>query len=763
MAEVKAISKTEVKEKDFMSQVINKDTKWSLSGSPYTIRGTLTVLPNITLTIKPGVLVRFENSGYYPSQLIIQGSLNAKGQKDRKIIFSSTSKKSIRWNGIKFTSESKKSYLSFVEIKNAVQGVETHTSSLTIKNSTLQDNKTGIYIKAASPLIESNSILRNDTAIYLENSSGRIIDNLLQNNNKYGIHGINHSSPTIKNNRFKGNVSYAILLDTSSSGTLIKSNEVRGNYPVVYILGGNTGKIISNKRWTSDTPYVIGGPITIEKDATLTIKEGTIIKFDSFGYYLGQIIVNGTILAKGTKKEAIIFTSIHDDSVGGDSKNDGGKKAPSPRNWSGIKLNEESTNNILHHVVIKYAGKGVEIHSESVSIRRTTFSDNNYGIWAETATPNISLTSFINNNEYSLYNHLNKDIINVENNFWNNINGPAKRPKKGEKEESQKNNFIGKRINASPWLTYDPNERIAPRPTALTYIDPKHMEIAFSEEVKGAESLSAYSQKGGMKIFNVEKVNNTHYKLRTSHMLVGKTYKVIISKTKDLADNYVERPNNSVTIVRTKNRAPKVPTLLRPIRQKEVKNLNTVLSVKKSDDPDGDPVYYKFIISKNKSFSKIHLAGKTKAKRYDKKSVEWKISPKLEDNTLYYWKAYASDGHLKSARTKSESFFVNLKNDPPSAPVTKSPSDGQRVLTLRPRLKIIKAVDVDDSTIFYDFEVAADAAYTTVMDSAYGLKTTYWKTNQLSNNTTYYWRSRAKDDEGLHSNWANSSFTINLK
>ena len=758
MAEVKA----EANDEDIISQKITKDTSWNLAGSPYKIRGTLTVMPKVMLTIKPGVVVQFENQGYYSSQLIIQGSLRAVGSRSRKIEFSSSSKNSSRWSGIKFTTESKKNSLSFVEIKNAVKAVEIHTSSLTIKNSDLQDNNTGIHIQSASPLIESNKISNSDTAINLDNSSSLIIGNSLLRSKKYGIYGVNHSNPVIKNNYFKDNNSYTILLDTSSSGAVIYKNEVKGNYPVAYILGGSSGKIIGSKRWTSDMPYVIGGPVTVEKEATLEIKEGSIIKFDSFGYYHGQITVNGTLLAEGTKKDPITFTSVHDDTIGGDSKNDGVKRTPSPRNWSGIKLNKESTNNVLHHVIIKYAGKGLEIHSNSASIKRATFSNNNYGIWAEATNSNISLTSFISNQEYSLYNHLKKNLLNAKNNYWDNINGPSKRPKKGEKTGIQKDNYIGQNINVTPWLTYDPNERIVPTPLRLSYIDPKHIKIAFSEEVKGAESLGAYSTKGGIKILHVENISSTEYKLTTSRMTVGKTYKVIISKTSDLAENFVEGSNNSVTIVRTKNSSPKVPALIRPIKQKEVKNSKVVLSVKKADDPDGDPVSYKFIISKSKTFNKIYLAGKTKAKRYDRKSVEWKVSKKLEDNTLYYWKAFASDGHLKSASTKPESFFMNFKNDPPSAPAAKSPSDGQTILTLRPRLKVKKAVDVDDSTLFYDFEVATDAAFTTVIDSGYDRKTTYWKTNQLSDDSTYYWRSRAKDDEGLTGEWATSSFTINL-
>ena len=42
-----------------VSGAISVDTTWTLAGSPYVVVGDVTVEPDITLTIEPGVQVRF--------------------------------------------------------------------------------------------------------------------------------------------------------------------------------------------------------------------------------------------------------------------------------------------------------------------------------------------------------------------------------------------------------------------------------------------------------------------------------------------------------------------------------------------------------------------------------------------------------------------------------------------------------------------------------------------------------------------------------
>lgn len=102
-------------------------------------------------------------------------------------------------------------------------------------------------------------------------------------------------------------------------------------------------------------PYVVLGTITVGSGATLTILPGQVIKLD--GTYT-QFIIRGTLIADGTDA-AIYFTSLRDDTVGGDTNGDGAGSAPGRGNWAGVYFANTSTNSVLKNVVIRYGGREV--------------------------------------------------------------------------------------------------------------------------------------------------------------------------------------------------------------------------------------------------------------------------------------------------------------------------------------------------------------------------------------------------------------------
>ncbi len=70
-----------------ISGTISTDTTWDLTGSPYVIpNGGVTVSNAVTLTLDPGVVVKFESPN---TKLRILGKLNVSGTSDNKIIFTS--------------------------------------------------------------------------------------------------------------------------------------------------------------------------------------------------------------------------------------------------------------------------------------------------------------------------------------------------------------------------------------------------------------------------------------------------------------------------------------------------------------------------------------------------------------------------------------------------------------------------------------------------------------------------------------------------
>ncbi len=101
----------------------------------------------------------------------------------------------------------------------------------------------------------------------------------------------------------------------------------------------------------------------------------------------------------------------------------------------------------------------------------------------------------------------------------------------------------------------------------------------------------------------------------------------------------------------------------------------------------------------------------------------------------------------------------------PSVPVIDSPLFGDQVDTLLPTLTIENSTVEPIIPLQYVFEVYTDAALTALLlsetvDEQLGLTTSYSLTQNVQENTHYYWRARAYDGM-LYSEWVNGEFFVN--
>jgi len=65
--------------------------------------------------------------------------------------------------------------------------------------------------------------------------------------------------------------------------------------------------------------------------------------------------VNGILDVQGTATNPVVFTSIKDDSVGGDSNNDGSASSPSGGNWGAIRVLDGGSVT-LNYTTVRYGG-----------------------------------------------------------------------------------------------------------------------------------------------------------------------------------------------------------------------------------------------------------------------------------------------------------------------------------------------------------------------------------------------------------------------
>jgi parallel beta-helix repeat protein len=226
------------------------------------------------------------------------------------------------------------------------------------------------------------------------------------------------------------------------------------------------------------------GSFTVDKGYTLTIEPGAIVKFYlTTGYYASGLEVHGTLIADGTPGEKIVFTSIRDDSYGGDTNNDGDETVPAPGNWGHIGFDSTSVGCILDNTIIQYTGvdyyvwgnhyyvnqaiyigdcsptisnnliqygayDGIYCSNSSATISGNTISnlswsgiscnnsskpiisentimENVNGIYSgSSSNPLINNNNIYNNTNYGVYNADGSLTINAENNWWGDISGP---------------------------------------------------------------------------------------------------------------------------------------------------------------------------------------------------------------------------------------------------------------------------------------------------------------------------------------------------
>lgn len=137
------------------------------------------------------------------------------------------------------------------------------------------------------------------------------------------------------------------------------------------------GVISKDTTWSGEV--ILKGDVEIAKGATLTVMPGTIVmceKIASFGpeklsqdkthaFPRIEIIIRGSIIAKGTKEQMIFFTSI--------------SPTPSAGDWGAINM-LDSTGNVIEYCDFSYAHTAVHAHSGEVTITNCYFHDNGVAV-----------------------------------------------------------------------------------------------------------------------------------------------------------------------------------------------------------------------------------------------------------------------------------------------------------------------------------------------------------------------------------------------
>ncbi len=354
----------------FSATVIDLDTIWPLGRSPYILESSGRLYPTLaagaTLIIEPGVIIKPN------SILIIKGALLAQGTSEKPILFTSNqpTPQPGDWASIVFKPESVGSVLANAIFEYGGREFSGYSyvdysmvfvdqSSVTIKDCQFQK---GGWI--ALKLNNSSALIEN--SIFAENVKGIVIDGAASHpiikdsefrgasHQGTGIEISNGAAPVISSNNFS-NLNYPILLKNASP--VFSENSVsNNNYNGVYVHWQTT--FTQDVVWQNDLTYILmsnaGDYPTIASGTVLTIEPGTIIK--PANRFYTAMVVKGRLVAEGTADQPIIFTSFKDDSVGGDTNNDGSATAPgTDGDWKDIVFSAGSSGS-LDNIHFKYGG-----------------------------------------------------------------------------------------------------------------------------------------------------------------------------------------------------------------------------------------------------------------------------------------------------------------------------------------------------------------------------------------------------------------------
>ncbi|MEM3618481.1 MAG: PKD domain-containing protein [Candidatus Bathyarchaeia archaeon] len=236
---------------------ITTDTVWTLVDSPFILSGNVTIRENVTLTIEPGVEVRFGGN----FSIIVNGRLIAKGTSEFNRLIKFTSNKEEPepgdWRTLYFNGTGQPPSLlenciieygangttiangeltvqkSIVRL-NSENGVVVLNGSITVAHNSIYNNTaSGIYILGGNAQVEVNTIEFNENGITLAGnliSSINISRNIVAHNLngiKLGMEEYSVENFNIERNKAYSNV-YGFYVSANST-TIIRWNYIHNN------------------------------------------------------------------------------------------------------------------------------------------------------------------------------------------------------------------------------------------------------------------------------------------------------------------------------------------------------------------------------------------------------------------------------------------------------------------------------------------------------------------------------------------------------
>lgn len=352
--------------------VITADTVWqkeiSITEDTLVPRGiTLTIRPGTVVKVSPAETTKTDPEFISPlTEITVRGRIVVEGAKDAPVRFISADPgRENEWAGI------------------IVDGGEA-----AIRNSMISGAESALYIIDGTVAANSLSVSNNRYGI---TSAGKRANISLKDSsitgNDYGLIIISDIGPDLTGTSIIGNRKKDFWKeDTPHSPEHKKSRD--SSTPLIPLSRTYTDEaLVGDTIWRGRIR--IDGNLRIPEGSRLLITPGTIVEFsakDANGDGLGEngILIQGLLVAKGTKEKPIIFRSAELNRKIGD--------------WDSVSLmNNSKAENLIENCIFEDAYRGLHFHYSTVKVIGSYFANNYRGIQFQESSVDISDSLFSGN------------------------------------------------------------------------------------------------------------------------------------------------------------------------------------------------------------------------------------------------------------------------------------------------------------------------------------------------------------------------------